>query len=244
MANFFGQSATYDAIEGRFRRYRKMADELKQEARALGITNALPGRGSGGSTPRTPRATRGVTKKSSTGKAQKGTPSNLTSPTRRAIASRSGNGGMSTLDAICLDDTSEDDQKDTKLKTDTRTGPARLADAPLWGQHGAAVQDQGGPDLEIVGAPVPAEDIFPKLEERENSMSIFSSFPSLEGFKGKEADRDFPSVAPSMGLSRTGTTLEQTNMNEDPFYQSDPYFPINHAAYPMDNTYFDEGGMA
>lgn len=51
MAFFFGQGATYDAIEGRFRRYRKMADDLRREAQARGVDVSS-------SAPRTPRGPR------------------------------------------------------------------------------------------------------------------------------------------------------------------------------------------
>lgn len=53
MATMFGQGATYDAIEGRFRRYRKIADELRSEAHARGVDVSRAG-----AVPRTPRGPR------------------------------------------------------------------------------------------------------------------------------------------------------------------------------------------
>lgn len=48
MALMYGQGATYDAIEGRFRRFRKIADDLRAEAQSRGVNISS-------STPRTPR---------------------------------------------------------------------------------------------------------------------------------------------------------------------------------------------
>lgn len=65
----FGNGATYDSMEGRFRTYRKEAEKLKREAADKGVSvngNGSAGGRSGG-TPRTPRSGKGgVTK--STGK--------------------------------------------------------------------------------------------------------------------------------------------------------------------------------
>ncbi|KAF9886626.1 hypothetical protein FE257_011266 [Aspergillus nanangensis] len=103
MAVMFGQEATYDAIEGRFRRYRKMAEDLKAEASSQGVTDLSRGRGSNstGSTPRTPRGPRGgITKPGSSGRSRKSQASqNMTSPSKRGKRS-----GMSVMDAISLDD--------------------------------------------------------------------------------------------------------------------------------------------
>lgn len=55
----FGQGATYDAIEGRFRRYRKIADELRSEAHARGVDVSRAG-----AVPRTPRGPRSRVSKS------------------------------------------------------------------------------------------------------------------------------------------------------------------------------------
>ncbi|KAK1143411.1 hypothetical protein N8T08_006739 [Aspergillus melleus] len=240
IATYFGQAATYDAVEGRFRRYRKMSDELKKEAFAQGITHPPKGRGSGGSTPRTPRVARGITKSASTGKGRKDTRSNLTSPTRHPV-----HRGMSSLDAICLDgDTSNDEKKDINGKTETNSAWKEPAKFPHSGQGGAAVLGQGNLDVEIVDAPVPVQPagaMFPKPEERENVTSNVSSFPAFGSVKGKErADCAFPSTVPPMGLSRTSTALGQTDMSDDPFYQADLFFPTNNAGYPTDSMYFDE----
>lgn len=59
MATMFGQGATYDAIEGRFRRYRKIADELRSEAHARGVDVSRAG-----AVPRTPRGPRSRVSKS------------------------------------------------------------------------------------------------------------------------------------------------------------------------------------
>ncbi|KAL2004826.1 hypothetical protein VTN00DRAFT_3099 [Thermoascus crustaceus] len=98
MAAMFGRGATYDSIEGRFRSYRKIAEELKSEATARGVTTVpRPTRdGVNGAAPRTPRTPRG--------------PRNGVTKTPGSIPSRSGKrsstaqkNGKSIFDAISLD---------------------------------------------------------------------------------------------------------------------------------------------
>lgn len=110
MALVYGQGATYDAIEGRFRRYRKMADDLRSEAHSRGVSvNQV------NSTPRTPRGPRSrPTPASSKGKSS--------DKSKKAAMNDSGSGdafpetpskkpkldttspGVSALTAIALDD--------------------------------------------------------------------------------------------------------------------------------------------
>lgn len=101
MAAMYGRGATYNSVEGRFRNYRKIAEELKSEAAARGVTSVPRGSGrnggSGASTPRTPRTPRGprngVTK------------SSASTPTGRGKQSLDAKkkSGKSILDAISLD---------------------------------------------------------------------------------------------------------------------------------------------
>ncbi|KAL2215409.1 hypothetical protein M432DRAFT_593446 [Thermoascus aurantiacus ATCC 26904] len=101
MAAMYGRGAIYDSVEGRFRNYRKIAEELKSEAAARGVTSVPRGSGrnggSGASTPRTPRTPRGprngVTK------------SSASTPTGRGKQSLDAKkkSGKSILDAISLD---------------------------------------------------------------------------------------------------------------------------------------------
>ncbi|KAF7118533.1 hypothetical protein CNMCM5793_008063 [Aspergillus hiratsukae] len=126
MATLFGQGATYDAIEGRFRRYRKMADEVKADALNRVITELPRGRngatGSSSGTPRTPRGPRGgITKPSSStsGRSRKGNVSQvLSTPTKRGPnGGNNGNGnGMSFMEAIFLNDALS--EEDTKMKSE------------------------------------------------------------------------------------------------------------------------------
>jgi hypothetical protein len=59
MAAMYGRGASYDAIEGQFRKYRRAAEQLKSEAAANGVTVPPRGRNTGaGGTPRTPRGPR------------------------------------------------------------------------------------------------------------------------------------------------------------------------------------------
>lgn len=235
MATYFGQGATYDAIEGRFRRYRKMAEDLKTEARDRGIVHVPRGRGSGVTTPRTPRTGRGITKNTSSSKSKKdANRSNLTSPSRRGAA-RSTHAGMSSLDAICLDgNTSDEDERKADKEPEVKSETSAI----LWGQGGAAALGQRGPEVEILGADVPAEPVgavFPKLEDRENSISTFGRIKRED-----RADQNLPAAATAIGLDRRGTPLDQTGLNEDVFHQAGLYFPTNHPEYPMDTLYVDD----
>ncbi|PYH99947.1 hypothetical protein BO71DRAFT_368123 [Aspergillus ellipticus CBS 707.79] len=115
MAILFDQGATYDAIEGRFRKYRKLADELRQEANERGVIDIPKGRSSTGSacsTPRTPRGPRnGIQKISSSSRRQTSLrTSNISSPTKFGLNRT----GQSVMEAICVDDDSSRDEAKVK----------------------------------------------------------------------------------------------------------------------------------
>ena len=59
MATMFGQGASYDSVEHQFRRFRKLADEMKAEAQARGVDISRAG-----AVPRTPRGPRNRVSKS------------------------------------------------------------------------------------------------------------------------------------------------------------------------------------
>ncbi|KAJ9316374.1 hypothetical protein DTO271D3_3387 [Paecilomyces variotii] len=110
MAAMYGRSASYDSIEGQFRKYRRQAEQLKSEAVANGVSVPPRGRGNGG-TPRTPRGPRGprngVTKSTpSSGKSHR---SNLDAKILSTPSKKGGLGkrGQSVVDAINLDDDSD-----------------------------------------------------------------------------------------------------------------------------------------
>lgn len=109
----YGRGASYDAIEGQFRKYRRAAEQIKSEAAASGITIPPRGRNAGaGGTPRTPRGPRG-----SKNGVSKTTPSSgrnqqskldakiFTTPSKKSSFT---NRGQSVLDAISLDDCDSD----------------------------------------------------------------------------------------------------------------------------------------
>ncbi|PYI30657.1 hypothetical protein BP00DRAFT_426365 [Aspergillus indologenus CBS 114.80] len=131
MATAFGQGASYDSIEGRFRKWRKMADELRGELELRGINfTELRARNSssGIMSPRTPRGPRnGVTKASqsvpSSSRARKdGRTLSQKTPTRPAksgSSTRASHGG-SLVQAIFVEDsTEEEDKKDLKFKRES-----------------------------------------------------------------------------------------------------------------------------
>ncbi|KAL1867234.1 hypothetical protein Plec18167_008775 [Paecilomyces lecythidis] len=108
MAAMYGRGASYDSIEGQFRKYRRQAEQLKAEASANGVSLPPRGRGSGG-TPRTPRGPRGarngVSKSTpSSGKGKNLDAKVLSTPSRK---SGMGNRGQNVIDAINLDDDSD-----------------------------------------------------------------------------------------------------------------------------------------
>ncbi|KAI9931486.1 hypothetical protein ASPWEDRAFT_169669 [Aspergillus wentii DTO 134E9] len=119
IAAMFGQDATYDAVEGRFRRYRKMADDLRSDARTRGIAIDAPSRSRAAATPRTPRTPRTggrVSKPSSLSlkgkeKGKDGLETALTTPTKSGKKN-----GMSPFDAICLDEGAGGEANDTEAK--------------------------------------------------------------------------------------------------------------------------------
>ncbi|KAA8643632.1 hypothetical protein EYZ11_010779 [Aspergillus tanneri] len=243
MATYFGQGATYDSIEGRFRRYRKLAEDLRTEARNRGITDIPRSARSGASTPRTPRGPRGVTKVSSasSGRGKDAGRTALSSPTRRGSGRRSANGGgMSIMDAIFLDD--ETPEEDTKIKTEA---------AQILSGIGGVVATGHIPDLEIISestvtasaSTTTTEPVTPKVEDSNPSTNNFSS--TYGTIKHEDQANSFmgdsTGVASSIGSNGCGATLDHVAMEDDPFSISGMYFPHGHAGYDMDDIY---GGAA
>ncbi|PKY04743.1 hypothetical protein P168DRAFT_281120 [Aspergillus campestris IBT 28561] len=117
MAVYFGQGSTYDAIEGRFRRFRKVAEELKTEAAGRGITTLPRGRNSGPRTPRTPGG--GISKPSSSGRStarakNKGLAAVLDTPTKKG--GRAQSHGQSVMNAILVGDSASEDENNIKTE--------------------------------------------------------------------------------------------------------------------------------
>ncbi|KAL1616407.1 hypothetical protein SLS56_011425 [Neofusicoccum ribis] len=71
IAYFYGQGATYDSIEGRFRIAKRMANDLKKEAEDEGRVMQPARTKSANSTPRKPKAKRDVEHATQTGRVQK-----------------------------------------------------------------------------------------------------------------------------------------------------------------------------
>lgn len=110
IAVYFGQDATYDAIKGQLRHYRRLAEDLCREAEANGVE--IPrGRNSAQGTPRTPRIGIRSGNTGSTGRSSKTVTqpdvSPTTTPTKKAKMGASGL-GSSIQNAITLDDDDED----------------------------------------------------------------------------------------------------------------------------------------
>ncbi|KAL2868721.1 uncharacterized protein BJX67DRAFT_379672 [Aspergillus lucknowensis] len=122
MAALFGQGATYDSIEGQFRKFRKQADELRAEAEKNGISLAeLPrARPVTSTTPRTPRTGRGgITKpSSSTGKGKKGASKVVGTPTKPGSKKVTGENIMEAI-FIGDDESEEEEDADIKIKSET-----------------------------------------------------------------------------------------------------------------------------
>ncbi|KKK18576.1 hypothetical protein ARAM_005725 [Aspergillus rambellii] len=246
MATLFGQGATYDAIEGRFRKYRKMADELKAEAASRGITELPRGRNSSSATPRTPRGPRnGITKPSpcsSTGKGRRDASRAVTSPTKRGVKKVA---GRSIMDAIFVDDRPVPEDEG-KIKSEA---------AEILSGIGSA----GFPDVEIISPPTSTATPITKGEDSSDHdhstmTSAFSSpsnfgganqsdqhIPS-HGFMNPASDISVPIMATGCSLSSTHSTLESLSMGPDAFDMSGLYFSHTHGGYDMDDTIY--GGTA
>ncbi|GIJ84724.1 hypothetical protein Asppvi_003575 [Aspergillus pseudoviridinutans] len=225
MATLFGQGATYDAIEGRFRRYRKMADEVKADALSRGITELPRGRNgttsSSSVTPRTPRGPRsGITKpSSSTGRSRKSTVSQvLSTPTKRGQGrggSNNNGNGMSFMEAIFLDDgLSEEDKKVKNEAAEILTG--------LVG-HSAVVHDLTG-----ASTPTGSSASFASMKMEDAAESFSSAF----GGAVKQEGRGIGHVG--------GGDIEVPAIEHDEFDMAGLYFH-GHGGYDMDDIY---GGAA
>ncbi|QRD87915.1 hypothetical protein F9C07_897 [Aspergillus flavus] len=213
MALFFGQGSTYDSIEGRFRRYRKIADELRDEAHSRGITdiprnagrNYTSGR-SATSTPRTPRGPRGITKS---------TPSSSRSRNcHQTPAKRNTKPGRSAMDAIYVDDV--DTEEESKIKPEIPSVPS----------------DSGEDDVKVVDSP----SIKIKKERVEhNTAGLFSAMTP----KKEEQTSGFgPSAVstPARGIQGHDGARYPVAMNEDPFSMIRDYLKHEHSGN-MDDIY-------
>jgi hypothetical protein len=226
MATLFGQGATYDAIEGRFRRYRKMADEVKADALSRGITELPRGRNgttsSSSVTPRTPRGPRGgITKpSSSTGRSRKNTVSQvLSTPTKRGQgrggSSNNNGNGMSFMEAIFLDDgLSEEDKKVKSEAAEILTGLV---------SHSAVVHDLTG-----ASTPTGSSASFASMKMEDAAESFSSAF----GGAVKQEGRGIGHVA--------GGDIDVPAIEHDEFDMTGLYFH-GHGGYDMDDIY---GGAA
>ncbi|KAL4960318.1 uncharacterized protein BDV14DRAFT_204848 [Aspergillus stella-maris] len=126
-AAIFGQGATYDTMEYRFRTYRKLAEKLKAEAIKNGVSlDKIPRGRQATGTPRTPRSHNKVAKISSAKGSRSGTSvKGLSTPTK---SGRKNIGGTTLLQPILVhsdEDENEDEAKDEedqcKIKTEMDT---------------------------------------------------------------------------------------------------------------------------
>ncbi|GES58706.1 hypothetical protein ATEIFO6365_0004085700 [Aspergillus terreus] len=229
MAAMFGQGATYDAIEGRFRRYRKMAEELKAEARANGHTDVPRGRNTPSTTPRTPRGPRsGITKPTSSGRGKRDAVArNLASPSKHGASAK----GRSLMDAIFVDD---NDEAIPRPKLEPKTAAAAMLDA----------------DLEIIDTPASISSAAStatttKVETPENVHSFASVFGAVKLEDGGNGNAVFddgsvaPAATPAPRAARA--TVEPASMPQDVFGLENFYFPNPPAGYELDDIY---GGAA
>ncbi|KAE8356625.1 hypothetical protein BDV28DRAFT_144950 [Aspergillus coremiiformis] len=221
MALIFSQGATFDSIEGRFRRYRKMADELKDEAYSRGIVD-IPrnvGRtpsGSAASTPRTPRGPRGgITKRTPSSSRNKKDPHQAQSPTKKKKP------GLSVMDAIYIDDVASEEELKVK--------------AELTGGGGEVV---GSPCVSLSGSASPGMKV--KRERGGGRMAGFSS-GIMAGFK-KEEEMESVFGAGAMSTMKNGrpasdgVALYSTEMDEDPFVNGG-YFDQSFTGYDVNDVY-------
>ncbi|EAW08474.1 uncharacterized protein ACLA_032090 [Aspergillus clavatus NRRL 1] len=230
MATLFGQGATYDAIEGRFRRYRKMADELRSSALSRGITELPRGRNgtaSASSTPRTPRGPRGgITKPgsaSSTGRSRKGGVKDVPgTPSRRGA----GRAGLSLMDAIFVDAEAEEEVEEVKVKV--KNEAAEILSGFVVG--GGAVRGYG--------------------HELTASMSVSGTSSSAVSMRFEDGEE----AGLGAGLGRAvkqevgrvegfvhGGDVGVAGLEQDAFDMAGLYFSQGQGGYDMDDIY---GGAA
>ncbi|GKZ18579.1 hypothetical protein AbraIFM66951_003460 [Aspergillus brasiliensis] len=180
MARYFGQEATYDAIQNRLRRCHALAEQLRQEAIERGIADVPLAKGRKSSTaitssptPRTPRVGRnGIQKPPSSSSRRKSTPKTtaIKTPTRNGAGSS--RAGTSIMDAISLeDDVLVDENTDVKPTVKVESRPAHISTM-------TAAPD--GSDVEVIEmAPSPPPLATSKAEIFYDSVSTFPSYGSV-----------------------------------------------------------------
>ncbi|KAF7586560.1 hypothetical protein BBP40_008659 [Aspergillus hancockii] len=233
MALMFGQGATYDSIEARFRRYRKIADELKDEARSKGTEiPKYAGRspGSSASTPRTPRGPRsGITKRvlASSGNGKKD-PGQAQTPTKKK-----GKRGMSLMDAISVDDgTTEEESmikpEDSGIVSDGGGDDVQMIDPPLGAQPSSSSSSAAA------AAAAAVADLTAKIKKEKIERKLAKNEEEEEGtlLKAKTAR---PS---KLGVhDQEGAALDPAGLEDDPFYMTGSYLTQVQADYGMDDIY-------
>jgi hypothetical protein len=228
MAMLFGQGATYDAIEGRFRRYRKMADELKDEARGNGITelprSACRNPGSSTSTPRTPQGPRGgITKRTpaSSGRGKKDSGQAQT-PTKKR-----GKPGKSIMDAICVDDGGAEEESKVKLESAGFISRGEGDDVQmidLSDAHPSSSSAAATAAMAALTAKVKKEKIERNLAKKEEEENTSPNAAAVRATRCKVHNQE-------------GAELKPAGIEEDPFYMAGSYFSQAQVDYAMDDIY-------
>ena len=193
----YGQGATYDAIESRFRRYRAMADDLRAEAQTRGVNvNQV------GSMPRTPRGPRSrptpsSSKGKSTGKTKKGAADDIVSddvvaggvpetPTKKPKLDTT-SPGLTALTAIALDESESEvfagkHEDEVKCEVDVPVTPAK-----------SRLARSGSPG----GTPTP---VLHRIKREDLGVgSVLPVKRSIESSPGQQ--RKAAGVVPNMGVA-------------------------------------------
>ncbi|KAE8368819.1 hypothetical protein BDV27DRAFT_153643 [Aspergillus caelatus] len=226
MAVIFGQGATYDSIEGRFRRYRKIADELRDEAHGRGISDIPRNAGrsytsgkSATSTPRTPRGRRGGITKS--------TPSSSRGRNYRQTPTKQNTKpGTSVINAIYVNDV-DTEEEESKVKPEIHDIPS----------------DSGEEDVKIVDSPSINSIKIKKERAGHNMAGLFSAMTP----KKEEETSDFVTSPVSTRTSDIEghdddddkEARYHAGMTEDPFCMIGSYFKQEHGGN-MDDIYHGE----
>ncbi|KAL5365235.1 hypothetical protein BJX96DRAFT_179660 [Aspergillus floccosus] len=227
MAAMFGQGATYDAIEGRFRRYRKMAEELKAEARENGHTDVPRGRNTPSTTPRTPRGPRSGITKPTSGRGKRDTVArNLASPSKRGSSAK----GRSLMDAIFVDD---NDEAIPQAKAEPRTTAAMLdADFEIIDTPASISSAASTATTTKVGTP----------ENVHSFPSVFGAVKLEDGVNGNSLFEDgsaAPAATPAPNAARA--PVNPASLPQDVFGLEAFYFSNPPAGYELNDIY---GGAA
>ncbi|KAL2821764.1 hypothetical protein BDW59DRAFT_164102 [Aspergillus cavernicola] len=231
MAALFGQGTTNYTIENQFRKWRKLAEEIKTEAEEKGINIASIPRGHPGTgTPRTPRRTRGgITKPasaSSTGRSKKSVSNSLSTPTKNGRLA-----GQNLMEAIFIDDDNESNHDDSDIDVKLK----------IKSEKPDVITSIETPDCSVPDASNPGSLVGVVITKRENTAAY--STPNKNKGKTAFGSRAHKADETSISLDTDGDEPMGTEQGALDFQRlrtrdSDVSYRVaGHEEYDTDSTY-------